>query len=201
MPYLRTNRFPRNEFPELYAYRPILPRLQAKVERALSRGPTEALADKIVSVRQSAAESVRLPERLDCVITSPPYMNALDYCRDNRLRLWFLGESCNHTNDRTFSTVSGFSQLMGEIVDKLRTAVRPGGYCVFVVGDKTLRGPRAFPSQVLRETFTAPGRDFTLKRIIRDTIPDVRRSRRNASGVTRESILVFQKEPSAPLPA
>jgi len=30
-------------------------------------------------------------ESIDAVITSPPYMDALDYARDNRLRLWFLG--------------------------------------------------------------------------------------------------------------
>jgi DNA modification methylase len=35
---------------------------------------------------------LKLPENsIDAVISSPPYMNALDYGRDNRLRLWFLG--------------------------------------------------------------------------------------------------------------
>ena len=199
VPYLRTKRFPRDAFPELYQYRPILPRLRAKVERALSRRPNEPLAAQIVTIRQSSAESVCLPREMDCVITSPPYMNALDYCRDNRLRLWFLGESCNPKNDRTFGAVSGFSLLMRAVVEKLRNNIRPGGHCVFVVGDKTLRGPRAFPSQVLRDTFAAYGRDFSLQRVISDTIPDVRRSRRNTSGVTRESILVFRREYRAAL--
>ena len=28
---------------------------------------------------------------IDAIISSPPYFGALDYARDNRLRLWFLG--------------------------------------------------------------------------------------------------------------
>ncbi|HAJ59742.1 MAG TPA: hypothetical protein DCP31_11110 [Cyanobacteria bacterium UBA8543] len=30
-------------------------------------------------------------ETVDAIISSPPYFGALDYARDNRLRLWFLG--------------------------------------------------------------------------------------------------------------
>jgi DNA modification methylase len=30
-------------------------------------------------------------EVVDTIISSPPYFGALDYARDNRLRLWFLG--------------------------------------------------------------------------------------------------------------
>src|ERR1017187_7774658 len=39
VPYLRTKKFPRKEFPELYAYREIRPRLIAKIERSYRRFP------------------------------------------------------------------------------------------------------------------------------------------------------------------
>ena len=85
VPYLRSKKFPQAEYPDLYAYRPLAPRLRAKVTRALKRSPTQALVGFVEDIRQSAVESVDLPNGIDCVITSPPYMNALDYGRDNRL--------------------------------------------------------------------------------------------------------------------
>ena len=41
VPYLRSAKFPRSTYPELYEYRPIPPRLRAKVERTLQRPPAE----------------------------------------------------------------------------------------------------------------------------------------------------------------
>jgi hypothetical protein len=45
-----------------------------------------------ITFRQSAVEHLTLPLHFDALITSPPYMNALDYGRDNCLRLWFIDE-------------------------------------------------------------------------------------------------------------
>ena len=199
VPYLRTKRFPRADFPELYEYRPLAPRLRAKVERSLRRPPSQAITPLITNVVKSDAAAVHLPLQTDCVITSPPYMNALDYCRDNRLRLWFLGESCDGQMDRTFATVPDFAQLIRSIAEELTQKVRLGGYCIFIVGDKTLRGGRAYPSEVLHESFHVHAPCFALERIITDKIPHVRRSRRNAAGVTQENILVFRKTTHAPL--
>ena len=193
VPYLRTKRFPRSQFPELYTYRSVRPRLEAKLERALRRVPSTALTDTVTAVHQSPVESAELPQDIDCVITSPPYMNALDYGRDNRLRLWFLGETCDDTRDHAFATVSDFSSLIASVATQLTQHVRPGGYCVFVVGDKTLRGGRASPSQVVQDSFASVGSSFALEQVITDTIPDVRRSRRNTAGVTKEHILVLRK--------
>jgi hypothetical protein len=100
VPYLRSKKFPQAEYPDLYAYRPLAPRLRAKVARALKRPPTRTLVGFVENVCQSSVESVDLPNGIDCVITSPPYMNALDYGRDNRLRLWFLGEPYLESLDR-----------------------------------------------------------------------------------------------------
>jgi SAM-dependent methyltransferase len=42
VPYLRSKKFPQADYPDLYTYRPLAPRLRAKVERALKRPPTQA---------------------------------------------------------------------------------------------------------------------------------------------------------------
>lgn len=46
-----------------------------------------------VGFEQTAVQDLSIPGRFGALITSPPYMNALDYGRDNRLRLWFIDPS------------------------------------------------------------------------------------------------------------
>lgn len=194
VPYLRSKKFPKAVYPELYQYRPLVPRLVAKIDRALKRPLDVSLAPLVYDVRRSSAESVKLPDKIDCVVTSPPYMNALDYRRDNRLRLWFLGESSDGHTDRTLASLTKFSRLMNALARQLDEKMRRGGHCIFMVGDRTFRGGEGYPADVLAASFLAPGRTFRLVDVIADVIPDVRRSRRYLAGVKREHVLVFRKD-------
>ena len=193
VPYLRSNKFPKSVYPELYEYRPIEPRLRAKVKRALKRMPEASPPALIDGVRLSSAKSIDLPEGIDCVITSPPYMNALDYRRDNRLRLWFLGEPYRTGADRVFTTLPRFGKLITALARQLDQKVRRGGHCIFVVGEQTFRGAAGFPSDVLARTFSTHASSFRLHEVITDIIPDIRRSRKHLAGVKRENVLVFRK--------
>ncbi len=193
VPYLRSEKFPKSDFPELYEYRPVAPRLKAKIERALKRKPDTSLSDLVEGVRRSTASYIDLPDNIDCVITSPPYMNALDYRRDNRLRLWFLGETIGEKVDRTFEAISAFRKLMEKLASQLNQKVRKGGHCIFVVGEQTFRGGSRFPSEVLAQSFLTHASKFQLCDVITDFIPDIRRSRRHVAGVKRENVLIFRK--------
>lgn len=193
VPYLRSKNFPRSQYPELYEYRSISPRLIAKVGRALRRTPDHNLADLVNAVRLASADSVNLPSGIDCVITSPPYMNALDYQRDNRLRLWFLGENSNQKADRKLGARDYFEKLLLSVARQLQRKVKPGGYCVFVVGEHALRSGDKYPSEILSKVFLHSVKGFSLDNVIADKIPDVRRSRRNVAGVKQENVMVFRK--------
>ena len=193
VPYLRSRNFPQASHPELYRYRPVQPRLTAKVIRAYRRAPSRPLRPHVHSVLHSPAMPAPLPEQIDCVISSPPYMNALDYYRDNRLRLWFLGEDYSARPDDSCHNLSAFRALMTAVSRALAPRVRTGGHCVFVVGERTSRGFTGFPAQILIETFVPPAGPFELRSVIRDTIPDVRRSRRQTRGVRVEHVLVFRR--------
>jgi hypothetical protein len=89
VPYVRDKKYPRRKFSEMYAYRPLRPRLIAKVTRVYERFLTPASRYGL-NFRRGTIENITLPDAFDALITSPPYMNALDYGRDNRLRLWFI---------------------------------------------------------------------------------------------------------------
>ena len=193
VPYLRSNNFPKSTYPELYEYRPVGERLIAKVKRALKRPPTHSLFELVHGIRKSSVESVNLPDDIDCVITSPPYMNALDYSRDNRLRLWFLGETHLDAPDRALASLHGFRKLINALAKQLQQKMRRGGHCVFVIGEQTFRSTGRFPSEEIIRVFLTPPSTFQLCDVVSDVIPDIRRSRKYFAGVKRENILVFRK--------
>ena len=193
VPYLRSKKFPRKEYPELYEYRAVGSRLKAKVGRALRRLPETSLSTMNHEVRRASAESVELPDRIDCVITSPPYMNTLDYQRDNRLRLWFLDGAYSERADRALTNISGFKNLIENLAIQLDQKMQRNGYCIFVVGEQSFRNGDRFPSEVLTESFLDYATKFRLERIVRDIIPDVRRSRKRLAGVKQENVLIFRK--------
>ena len=193
VPYLRTRNFPKSDYPDLYKYRSVTPRLKAKIHRALKRNSKLPLTTLVNGIRRASAISVNLPSEIDCVITSPPYMNALDYGRDNRLRLWFLDELCNNTTDGVLKILPEFQKLLDILVNQLSEKIKPGGYCIFVVGEQTFRGTDHFPSDVLMRSLMRHKSTFSLHDLIKDTIPDIRRSRKHLSGVKREHVLIFRK--------
>ena len=196
VPYLRTALFPRNVFPELYQYREIRPRMLTKIERIFRRmsTPPGRIAAQHSDVRLANALNVEIWKQVDAIITSPPYMNALDYVRDNRLRLWFLS-GCHVYSNSAESTRSrvGFMALMARFVRKAVKRLRIGGHCVMVVGETANRSTRkSHPAHAVLEAASAIP-NLTIAEILSDQIPDVRRSRREGRATKREIILVFQR--------
>src|ERR1039457_1381972 len=135
VPYLRTKKFPRKEFPELYAYREIRPRLIAEIERSYRRLAGFSYKGR-VEIHRGEASDLRIgAESIDSVITIPPYMNALDYARDNRLRLWFLGVEHADLLDQKIRRKEQFLELMIEFLQNAKRWLKPNGQCILVIGD------------------------------------------------------------------
>jgi hypothetical protein len=61
----------------------------------------------------------------------PALWNALDYGRDNRLRLWFLGEPYLESLDRALLDLGGYVRAMHALAQQLQEKVRPGGYWAY----------------------------------------------------------------------
>ena len=193
VPYLRTRKFPREQYPDMYAYRPVIPRLHAKVSRAFRRPPARSPSALVEGSRRASVHNVTLPPIIDCVITSPPYMNALDYVRDNRLRLWLLGEPHSESQERTNSTLLGFRSSMLILSSKIESRTKKGAHCIFVIGEQVSRSKAYYPSRELAHAFLTNAPSFRLQEVMRDHIPDVRRSRRERTGVKVEHFLVFRR--------
>ena len=197
VPYLRDRNFPRAEYPEMYEFREVLPRLEAKIERVFKR-PTAGYGEKRRIFKGDARYFPRV-RGIQAVITSPPYMNELDYVRDNRLRLWFIDRDLpKGCVQKETNRQEAYVNLIRDVSTRLATCLNDGGHFVMVVGEVTRGRARAACTATLtRQLFSAEpalARCFRLVSTIYDNIPDIRRSRRECSGTRRETVLVYKKK-------
>ena len=165
------------------------------MNRAFKRQPKPYTESR--SVFAGDARAFPTVSDVQAVITSPPYMNELDYVRDNRLRLWFIDRTIPSGlelpgGDRDVAYVS----LLRNVCSRLAGGINPGGFFVLVVGDVSRgRGPTGRTVQLTRQIFAGhPGvSQFSLTAVYEDQIPDIRRSRRECQGTKKETILVYEK--------
>ncbi|MCG2766965.1 MAG: DNA methyltransferase [Chloroflexota bacterium] len=198
VPYLRKNKYPPEEFPRMYTYRDLRSRLLAKVKRAYRRHSLpvgwEQRRYKVWQVN-----SMSLPiedETVDTVISSPPYFGALDYARDNRLRLWFLG--CEDWNELDASLTANrkvYLPQMRVCLQEIHRVLKSGNHCVLVLGDVERNGKIRRTAEILADlAMEATDGGFAVETIYDDRIPDNRRSRRQTKTTKYERILVMRKK-------
>jgi hypothetical protein len=193
VPYLRDKKYPRNDYPDMYMERSLEPRLQAKLRRLYKDG---SRVDKscIIEVGLAGVEDLTVSCEVDAIVTSPPYMNALDYVRDNRLRMWFLDRSTQDYSPEPTEKQAQSDAITEAFATNALKHLRTGGKCILVVGE-TVRRKRltSHPADRILERLQKEHPSLRLKHVIEDEIPDVRRSRRRTSATKRELILVLEK--------
>ena len=198
VPYLRKKKYPPEEFPEMYAYRDLRSRLLAKVKRAYRRHMLPInWEQRQYQVWQTNAMDLPIEnEAVDAIISSPPYFGALDYARDNRLRLWFLGcEDWKELDTALTASNKVYLPQMSLCLKEMYRVLKPGGNCVLVLGDVERDGQTRRTAEILADLATEVTRNkFVVETIYDDRIPDERRSRRRTKTTKFERILVMRKE-------
>jgi len=193
VPYLRDLKFPRNEYPEMYTERELAPRLEAKLRRTYKN---HFVVDPANTLRASQIEvaKLKLDSRVDAIITSPPYMNALDYVRDNRLRMWFLDRETADYSPEPTEKQHQSDRITAAFASNAVKYLRRGGHCILIVGETVHRKRvTSHPAERMLERIISDYPTMRVERVIRDRIPDIRRSRRSASATKRELIVVLKK--------
>ena len=136
VPYLRSNKYPRELYPEMYQYKNVYEKLHKKVIRSYGHFPQ---FDYTLSRRMLYKDALKINfknEFFSTIITSPPYMKSLTYARDNRLRLWFLGETDWNSLDKQISPEKNmFIKMMQRCFEKWSKLQRRGDKCIIVIGD------------------------------------------------------------------
>ncbi|MCA9992060.1 MAG: hypothetical protein KDE29_13780 [Anaerolineales bacterium] len=197
VPYLRTNKYPPDEFPEMYAYRDLRSRLLAKVSRSYRRTQMPVnWESRIWQVWQENAMSLPVAsEAVDAIISSPPYFGALDYARDNRLRLWFLGcEDWRSLDASLTANRKVYLTQMQSCLQEMARVLKPNGHCVLVLGDVERSGKTQRTAEIVADlAVTATEQSLVVETIYDDKIPDERRARRETKTTRFERILVMKK--------
>lgn len=197
VPYLRKAKYPPDKFPKMYAYRDLGSRLLAKIKRAYRRHMLPVDWEKR-QYRVFQTNSINLPienKNIDVIISSPPYFGALDYARDNRLRLWFLG--CEDWKELDASLTANnkvYLPQMSECLKEMNRVLKPGGYCILVLGDVERDGQTRRTAEILADlAIEVTQNQFVVETIYDDLIPDDRRSRRKTQTTKFERILIMHK--------
>ena len=194
VPYLLTRKFPKNKFPEMYTYRDVKSRLLKKINRAYKRE-----ANKQYSVTKECklcdTTKLRIAEgSIDAIVTSPPYMNNLDYARDNRLRLWFLGiKSYSRFDQKNATKLKEFLTFMKKCFTKFHKVLKRNGKCILVVGDVIRNRKKSDIAKSLIKLAENELKYFKCINVIEDKIPKMRRTRRSFLGTKKETIIVLKR--------
>src|SRR5262249_14364229 len=148
----RDRLFPRENYPELYMYRAVRPRLEAKLRRTYRRVPAKNNANREVYL--AYAEQFPYIGEINAIITSPPYMNELDYVRDNRLRLWMIGRELPKIRDPKFQNKEkNFEELMRSACTHVGNSIVDGGYFAIIIGDTRRGSPKRDTDTIIQSIF------------------------------------------------
>lgn len=198
VPYLRKAKYPPEKFPKMYSYRDLSPRLLEKVKRAYRRHMLSPnWNDRRYEVWQTNSMNLPMGDgTVDAIISSPPYFGALDYARDNRLRLWFLG--CEDWKELDASLTANnkiYLPQMSICLQEMFRVLKPGSHCILVLGDVERDDKTRLTAEILANLAVkvSHGR-FEVETILDDRIPDERRSRRRTGTTKFERILVMRKQ-------
>lgn len=193
-PYLRDKKFPREEYPGRYEYREIRPRLLDKIERAYRRFPTfdDALEQKVLEGDTPQVIQREIPDDgVDAIITSPPYMNKLDYGRDNRLRLYFLGIEDYKELDGSPESKGAYSEFLDRFLHEAVRVLSSSDNLIFILGESRRSGAAVDTSEVLINMVKQERYDLSVNTAIKDKVP-VREI--NSMSTEEETILVLEKD-------
>lgn len=72
---------------------------------------------------------------VDLVVTSPPFLNVVQYATDNWLRCWFNGIDAKSVKIWMLSNAEAWSKAMEDVFRELWRVLKPGGWVAFEVGE------------------------------------------------------------------
>ncbi|HQY23915.1 MAG TPA: hypothetical protein PLL45_03465, partial [Thermoflexales bacterium] len=113
--------------------RSLLRNLTAEQRQALARA-----SETTIFLTGDARRTPGLPDNsVVLTVTSPPFLDVVDYAADNWLRCWFNGIDAGQiaAGLTTPRGLAAWSETMGDVLIELQRITRPGGHIAFEVGE------------------------------------------------------------------
>lgn len=118
------------------SYRAVIPRMIEKVRRTYKGEYNLSPCGKIYH-----ADSREMPLEdcsIDCIISSPPYFDTLDYINENRLRIGVMGysvEDGKEIRDKLITNKNTYLSEMEKVITEMDRVLKTNGLCILVLGD------------------------------------------------------------------
>ena len=128
----------RNQVPE---YKDIPSRILKKSKSLLKDWnesiPDEGLHDLSPILSNCDSQKVtQIPtSSAQLVVTSPPFLDVVDYQADNWLRCWFIGLDSSKIKISQIRDIAEWENTMVTVLKDIGRIVKPGGYIAFEVGE------------------------------------------------------------------
>jgi DNA methylase len=112
------------------------------VTQIILRKTKQLLADGLVNAKETkllTGQSFDTRQINDNIIsltvTSPPFLDVINYEADNWLRCWFLGISSNDINISQYKNIDEWQIFIAKTLKELARITKQGGYIAFEVGE------------------------------------------------------------------
>lgn len=101
-----------------------------------ARSALAGVSTKAVLLTGPAASTPQLQSNsISLVVTSPPFLNVVQYATDNWLRCWFLGIDPSGVRLTTPGKLGEWQRAMAAVFHELHRALKSGGHVAFEVGE------------------------------------------------------------------
>ena len=102
----------------------------------LERATLAQVADKALLLTKACDETPEIAsESVALVVTSPPFLNVVDYAGDNWLRCWFLDIDPTSVKLTVPKKLSDWQAAMTDVFLELHRLLKRGGHIAFEVGE------------------------------------------------------------------
>ena len=124
----------RNQEPE---YRDTKALIHRKSKQLLRHSlPDHFSRDDAMLITESADRTPQIEdESVDLAITSPPFLDTIDYMQDNWLRMWFCGIEIEQGKIWQLKSIEDWTARMTDVFVELRRVLKHGGRVAFEVGE------------------------------------------------------------------